>query len=101
MCGDSSLFYLYSMNSVFGLGESCYPDLLPFYPCLQNIQQRKKPTRRREVVLSGVLCPSRPVGERCRWTGLLGPGRCDNSLVPKPGREGRTSHEERSVDSVE
>ena len=52
-------------------------------------------------MFSGVLCPSRPVGERCRWTGLLGPGKCDNSLVPKPGREGRTSHEERSIDSVE
>ena len=77
------------------------PRSTPFLHMPSEYSKRKKPTRRREVVLSGVLCPSRPVEERCRWTGLLGPGRCDNSLVPKPGREGRVTNSERSVDSVE
>ena len=90
------------MNSVFGLGESCYPDLLPFYSCLENIQERKKPTKRREVVLSGVLCPSRPVGERCRWTGLLGPERCDNNLILEGcTRELRTHFLERKVRTLD
>ena len=73
----SELFVLYELR-FFCLGQSCYPDLLPFYQCLQFIHETKKPTRQREVVFSGVLCPSRRVGERCRWIGLLSPERCDN-----------------------